>query len=243
MRAMDIPARIVTGYQGGEVNLVDGLLTVRQSDAHAWAEVWSAQGGWQRVDPTAAIDPSRIDRSLRANARQATDGGLGGVAIRIPVSVRLRQMWEAINSRWDMWIIEYTQEKQMDLLRALGLRSPKWWHLVIALAVLTAALCLVAVLALLWRRRKKPLWLRLLEQAQARLVTAGMPAPAAGMLTTPRGMADWLRVRSEERFSETAQWLLRMEQLRYARVAELDFEALKKQFRQLSWPQRQAPPH
>ncbi|WP_460825210.1 transglutaminase family protein, partial [Massilia solisilvae] len=59
MRAAGVPARVVTGYQGGEMNPIDGYLTVRQSDAHAWAEVWLAGRGWVRVDPTAAVAPER----------------------------------------------------------------------------------------------------------------------------------------------------------------------------------------
>ena len=67
---MDIPARIVTGYQGGELNAVDGYWVVRQSDAHAWAEVWQAGRGWVRVDPTGAVAPGRIG-TLPAPARAA----------------------------------------------------------------------------------------------------------------------------------------------------------------------------
>src|SRR5262247_1064620 len=64
MRAAGIPARVVTGYQGGEFNPYGGYLLVRQSDAHAWSEVWIDGRGWQRVDPTAAVAPERIERGL-----------------------------------------------------------------------------------------------------------------------------------------------------------------------------------
>jgi hypothetical protein len=64
MRAAGVPARVVTGYQGGELNPIDGYLTVRQSDAHAWAEVWLPKRGWVRIDPTAAVAPDRVRRSL-----------------------------------------------------------------------------------------------------------------------------------------------------------------------------------
>ena len=66
MRAAGIPARVVTGYLGGEVNPVDGYLVVRQSEAHAWTEVWLAGEGWVRVDPTAAVSPLRVERGLSA---------------------------------------------------------------------------------------------------------------------------------------------------------------------------------
>src|SRR3546814_5401401 len=65
MRAAGIPARIVTGYQGGERNAVGGYYVVSQSDAHAWSEVWY-DGRWHRVDPTAAVAPDRIERGLDA---------------------------------------------------------------------------------------------------------------------------------------------------------------------------------
>ncbi|MCB2019091.1 MAG: DUF3488 domain-containing transglutaminase family protein, partial [Hydrogenophaga sp.] len=68
MRAMDIPARIVTGYQGGEANAFDNYWTVRQRDAHAWAEVWLTGQGWVRVDPTGAVAPSRTGSFQRLRA-------------------------------------------------------------------------------------------------------------------------------------------------------------------------------
>ena len=64
MRAAGIPARVVTGYQGGEINPIDGYFTVRQSDAHAWAEIWLANQGWVRVDPTASVSPTRIETGI-----------------------------------------------------------------------------------------------------------------------------------------------------------------------------------
>ena len=70
MRALDVPARVVTGYQGGELNPVDGFLTIRQSDAHAWSEVWLQGRGWVRVDPTAIVAPLRIDQGASEIARQ-----------------------------------------------------------------------------------------------------------------------------------------------------------------------------
>jgi transglutaminase-like putative cysteine protease len=73
MRNAGIPARVVGGYQGGERNPVDGYLVVRQSDAHAWAEVWLEGRGWVRVDPTAAVSPARIETGiLDAAARKAS---------------------------------------------------------------------------------------------------------------------------------------------------------------------------
>ena len=66
MRLADIPARVVTGYQGGEINPIDNYMTLRQSDAHAWSEVYLGKMGWVRVDPTAAIPPGNIEDSADA---------------------------------------------------------------------------------------------------------------------------------------------------------------------------------
>ena len=64
MRAADIPARVVVGYQGGEYHPDAGYLMVHQYDAHAWTEVWLAERGWVRIDPTLAVAPERIERSV-----------------------------------------------------------------------------------------------------------------------------------------------------------------------------------
>ena len=81
MRALDVPARIVTGYQGGELNAVDGFWAVRQSDAHAWAEVWQTGQGWVRVDPTSAVAPSRIGSLQRLQAPTGVfAGALGAIS-------------------------------------------------------------------------------------------------------------------------------------------------------------------
>src|SRR3546814_13536077 len=93
MLAAGIPARIVTGYQGGERNAVGGYYVVRQSAAHAWSEVWY-DGRWHRVDPTAAVAPERHERGLDA----AT-----GAGERRPAHLELRHAWrDADKLRWDL---------------------------------------------------------------------------------------------------------------------------------------------
>src|SRR5690606_29331367 len=64
LRAAGVPARIVGGYQGGEINPVDGYFTVRQYDAHVWVEAWIEGRGWVRADPTADSMPHRIEGGL-----------------------------------------------------------------------------------------------------------------------------------------------------------------------------------
>lgn len=128
MRASGIPARVVTGYQGGEINPNDGTLIVRQSDAHAWAEVWLHEKGWQRVDPTAAVAPARIERGL-IDALPAGEP--------LPLLARsqmawlhpMRLHWEAISNTWNQWVIGYNPQRQRSFLASLGLPSVDWQSL------------------------------------------------------------------------------------------------------------------
>jgi transglutaminase-like putative cysteine protease len=141
LRAAGIPARVVTGYQGGEINPVDGYLLVRQSDAHAWAEVWLAGEGWRRVDPTAAVAPNRVENNLAA-AVPSTDP--------LPLLTRpelewLRQAryrWEAVNNAWNQWVLGYDAQKQQGLLQKLGITAPDWKTLVSLMAGLVGVLLL-----------------------------------------------------------------------------------------------------
>ena len=160
MRAAGVPARVVTGYQGGEVNPVDGFLTVRQSDAHAWAEVWLAGRGWLRVDPTAAVAPERVQRSLaRARPRKNPFGieALGQLmnfdGDRDSLLAQLRFELGALNNGWNQWVLNYTPERQHGVIEAIkaGLLN---WRTLAALAV--GALLLALARTRRERRRGDP---------------------------------------------------------------------------------------
>jgi transglutaminase-like putative cysteine protease len=150
MRAMGIPARVVTGYQGGELNPVDGYLTVRQSDAHAWAEVWIAGSGWRRVDPTGAVAPERIRSNLAGALPQTGPFGLGPL-INLqnnPNSwlAQLRFGIGAMNNAWNQWVLDYNPDRQRSFLEELGAAFGNLRTL--------AGLALTAALLLLWRRQR-----------------------------------------------------------------------------------------
>jgi transglutaminase-like putative cysteine protease len=123
MRAAHVPARVVTGYLGGEWNPVGEFLEVRQADAHAWAEVWLEGRGWTRVDPTAVVAPERLRRGvfdLMPNAFSAADRLLYGSAwFR-----GLLQRWAAANAWWGDHVVKFDYASQLDLLTRLGIRSP-----------------------------------------------------------------------------------------------------------------------
>jgi len=118
MRSAGIPSRIVLGYQGGEINPIGGHLIVRQSDAHAWTEVWLERYGWYRVDPTAAVAPERIEYGTRG----ATLDGIGetwGFSAPSQFLQDLTMTWDALNAKWNEWVLGYgpdTQNKFMEWL-------------------------------------------------------------------------------------------------------------------------------
>ncbi|MGZ8289223.1 MAG: transglutaminase TgpA family protein [Telluria sp.] len=126
MRAAGVPARVVTGYQGGQANPVDGYLTVRQSDAHAWAEVWLAGSGWQRVDPTAAVAPDRVQRGLTQSIAPRDTFAMNALGALIEfgagensLAARVRNYWDALNNGWNQWVLNYNPQRQKSLLERL----------------------------------------------------------------------------------------------------------------------------
>ncbi|MDR2154548.1 MAG: DUF3488 and transglutaminase-like domain-containing protein [Burkholderiaceae bacterium] len=244
MRAAGVPARIVTGFQGGEFNSVDGYWTVRNTDAHAWAEVWHTDLGWVRVDPTGAVSPDRVGRFQRLRAPE--DAIAAALSYLSPsLLARLRAAWEATDNGWNQWVLNYTQNRQFAMLGHLGFRNPSRQDLGALLAGLLAAATLIAALTrILWARRKRSRhdpWLRLLVRARHRLNQAGVSlAPQA----PPREMLR--RVQSSALPHELRQrltdWLLALERLRYAPARTppaVTLATLRRQFRQLSWPRAQ----
>ncbi len=152
MRAAGIPARVVTGYQGGQFNPINGQLTVRQSDAHAWAEIWLPGEGWVRHDPTAAVAPERIERGL-LDAVPTADAAPGLIFRRVPILQSLSESWDAIDSAWNEWVLGYGPDQQIALLRNLGVGNPDWRWLVAAMAGTLAALLTGLAAWLAWRYR------------------------------------------------------------------------------------------
>ena len=137
MRAAGLPARVVTGYQGGEVNPVGDYLVVRQSDAHAWSEVWLEGEGWTRVDPTAVVPPERVEATADAERfRSTAPAAAGEGAAWLGRAWRqVTQGWDAVNHAWNQWVLGYDHESQQRLLEALGLDGTDWRGLVAALAI------------------------------------------------------------------------------------------------------------
>jgi transglutaminase-like putative cysteine protease len=154
MRAAGIPARIVTGYLGGEVNALSPHMTVRESDAHAWSEIWLGDRGWVRVDPTGYVAPDRIeygiDRALAANER------VPGRLLRSSALLgRLRDAWDAATFAWNDWVLGYSRERQYALLEWLGIKSPSAAKLTIGLGILLTLCAAALSLHLAWQSRPR----------------------------------------------------------------------------------------
>ncbi|HUR87571.1 MAG TPA: DUF3488 and transglutaminase-like domain-containing protein [Ramlibacter sp.] len=232
MRAMDIPARLVTGYQGGELNRVDGYWIVRQSDAHAWTEVWLSGQGWVRVDPTASVAPGRIGSLQRlAPPQNVFAAALGTVTPGLAQS--LRAVWEAVNNTWNQRILNYTQSRQLNLLKDIGFEAPSWEDLAYVLIALVVIVALGGAAWTIWDRREHDPWLRLLHQVRRRLGTKGMELTPA---TPPRRIATAITARFGDSGAPLAHWLLKLEMQRYSPSSNASLRALQRELKQIPWP-------
>ena len=237
MRALNVPARLVTGYQGGEQNQVDGFWVVRQSDAHAWAEVWYEGRGWTRVDPTSAVSPGRTGAFQRLTAPQGVIGQALST-LNPAFTLQFRAMWEAVNNSWSQWVLNYTQGKQLNLLKDIGFESPGWEDLSYVLIGIMVAVTAVGAAWTLWEQAQQDPWLRMLGKARRRLAKAGIQSSAA---STPRQLAGLLPAQSEPASQALHNWFVQLEALRYASTARTGqahpaLKQLQRQFSTLTWP-------
>jgi protein-glutamine gamma-glutamyltransferase len=245
---LDVPSRVVTGYQGGEFNDVDGFWVVRQSDAHAWAEVWQAGspdgskvGSWVRVDPTSAVAPQRIDSLQRLSAPSGAFGGamaslwtstLGGSGYN-PL-LQIRAVWDAVNNTWNQRILNYTQAKQLDLLKNLGFSSPSWADLSYVLIAIIVAASLLGIIWTQWDKRQHDPWLRLLLSVRTRLAKTGLTSQAS---ISPRELARITLNHFGDSAKPLAAWLIQLEELRYrTNIGNTDIASLKSKLKSMAWP-------
>ncbi|MDQ7016016.1 MAG: DUF3488 and transglutaminase-like domain-containing protein [Gammaproteobacteria bacterium] len=175
MRSIGIPARVVTGYMGGSMNQLGNYLIVRQWDAHAWAEVWLEGKGWQRVDPTAAVAPERveegIDAALSAEERRSLGGRQSGLF------KQLNFFWDSMNHHWNRWVVGYDLQQQQHFLAHFGLKNSSDAVLALSLGIST----LLALLSLWFlrqrRRQKQPLSLKAYTLLRKKAAKAGVISP------------------------------------------------------------------
>ena len=145
-RVAGIPARIVTGYQGAELNPFGNYWIVRQADAHAWVEVW-LDDSWVRYDPTAAVAPWRIERGFAEGAD--SEGAVTGDLANLSFFNRLALSWDAINAGWNRWVLSFGPDSQMTMMTIAGIDNPSTEYLVVAMAV---SVTLLLIVIGLWQR-------------------------------------------------------------------------------------------
>ena len=215
MRALDVPARVVTGYQGMDAVPVDGFRIVRQSNAHAWAEYWQPGIGWVRADPTAAVAPDRIIRGASLAAPQ----GLVAGALRNlnpALLTALRNAWEAANNRWNQWVLSYSRGAQLDLLKRLGVSSPSWEDLALLLIGSLSALALAGAGWAWWDRHRSDPWARQMARLRRTLQRIGIDSADH---EPPRSLALRLRRTLGADAEPLAALLERLDAQRYGRAA------------------------
>ncbi len=160
MRLAGIPSRLVTGYLGGEINPKSDYLLVRQSDAHAWSEVWLPASGWMRVDPTAAIAPERIEHSLDINSL-SQEGSEAIFIANYPgllgdLKRNLNWNLDALNHQWQRWIIGYDKKRQLGFLSDIGLDWVSFRNLPVLAITVTMTIFFLIVLLMNFLQREKP---------------------------------------------------------------------------------------
>ncbi|MEP7059074.1 MAG: DUF3488 and transglutaminase-like domain-containing protein, partial [Caldimonas sp.] len=215
MRALGVPARIVTGYQGADPLPVDGFMVVRQSSAHAWAEYWQRGIGWVRADPTAAVAPDRIVRSRRLAPKPGlVAGAIGNVSPAL--MAQLRASWETLNNRWNQWVLNYSRGQQLDVLRNLGFKSPAWEDLALLLIGALSSLAFAGAAWAWWDRHRIDPWTRQMDALRRSCVPLGVAARAH---EPPRTLARRLHERVGTRAEPLTRLLDALERQRYGRAA------------------------
>ena len=240
MRSGGVPARVVTGYLGGEWNPIGGYLLVRQSDAHSWAEVWLSARGWTRVDPTAVVAPERLRRGILDLFPQA----LAASQRLLRASPWLRallQRWDATNAWWGEHVLRFDVATQLNLLRRFGVRTPDvrylGWGFILAL-------CTWLTLSA-WHlgRGRRPPRPDALARAYARLCRKlARIAPPRAAHQGPLSLADTVAAHRPELHVPVAALLKRYAQLRYGISAPAtyrrDVEAFRRAVVSLRLPPR-----
>lgn len=213
MRAVGVPARVVAGYQGGEINPVNGTVIVHEFDAHAWNEVWLDGRGWVRVDPTAAVSPARIEFGLE-DAMQEEGSFLSSSPLS-PLRYRgvswvnmLRLRYDAMTYRWQSWVVGFDGDRQMDVLRGVFGEINARLFIGVMLGSFGAVLSAVAATLFLNSRSRKPRdpVVEHYHRLQSRLRRRGLdlrPGEAPGALTR----------RAAARYPEAADDLRAIERL------------------------------
>jgi len=213
MRMAGIPARVVTGYQGGHYNNVGSYVLVRQSDAHAWSEVWVRGSGWTRIDPTAAVAPERVEQGAVESIDQRR------YMLDFQWLRSARNTFDLFQRGWNNWVVTFGSERQSRLLSIFGWDMPGpaklVFVLVVIILVIGAIIFMLAPILLKFRSSKKSdpfvqLWKKFTRKLER-----------AGFVTTPSMAAMELATKAGSQLKHNQDVILRIAELyticRYSR--------------------------
>jgi len=195
--------------------------------------------GWVRVDPTASVAPGRTSSLDRL---RAPEGALASTLRGLSPNMlfQLRAVWDAVNNRWDQWVLNYTQGQQLNLLKNLGFNNPNWTDLAYVLIAVVVLVSLAGAGWTLWERQQQDPWLRLLQRARQRLHQLGV---AHALHLPPRALA----LQAQQRFGDTpfcrslTHWLLALERQRYSANNPVSLGALQREYQHIAWPKEGTP--
>lgn len=215
MRMAGIPARVVTGYQGGYYNNIGSYVLVRQSDAHAWSEVWIRGSGWTRIDPTAAVAPERVQQGAVGSLEQRRH------MFDFQWLRNARNTFDLFQRGWNNWVVAFGSDRQSRLLSYFGWEVAGPARLVITMVamvlVIAAVIFLLVPLLLKFRSSKN---LDPLQRSWKRFVRK---LDKAGFKSHPSMAAMELAVKSRGQFKYNEDVIFRIAELytlcRYSRDA------------------------
>jgi hypothetical protein len=220
LRAMGIPARLVTGYQGTDAQPQDGWYVVRQSNAHAWVEYWNPARGWVRADPTAAVAPDRIERG---RAIQPPAGFVGSAIDSLSPGMveRVRAWRETMDNRWKEWVLGYNRNAQFDLLKKVGISSPDSDDLGRLLMVVISVAAIFGAGSAWWDSHRRTPG----QRRTRRLAAALRPLLAHGVQVAAHESPGVVAASLRRRFGQAAEDLARrldaLERTRYGPAVEV----------------------
>jgi len=255
MRAAGIPARVVTGYLGGEYNNVNakdnsqqsnqqgGHLSIYQYDAHAWSEIWLQDIGWKKVDPTAAVDPQRIEsgwsNTLFTQQYSLNNDFIGLYQFKsIAWLNTVRLQLDALDYQWTRWVLGYSSKQQYDLLKRWFGKHMPWKTAAMVAIVFIFAMALVSLfyrinLTVFKRKDIKP-WFLLYQKTLKVLAVNGLPKPAN---MTAMDFSTLVTAQLPEISTEFFDFTVTFEQLNYRKLSdterELQLNRLKKQYKRI----------
>lgn len=214
MRAGGVPARIVAGYQGGDLNPLGSHLSVHQYHAHAWAELWLEGRGWVEIDPTAAVAPARIEQGLEMALDAGDFGLLRRAGDRVPGLRQLRQRLDYLQFAWQKWVLSYDQTQQTSLLQ-------RWFggaSLMQTGLLLASGAVLIVLLLALWvlLRHRAPARTALQREYRAMLRLLRRQGLSVSDTMPPRRLAARVRQQWPAGAALVEQWARRYEQAAYA---------------------------